>query len=55
MKSLRIDFTAREVTPWGGLVLSRQMLDKMGYNRSLPDSPLPQQGSNGVSVLNSWF
>ena len=46
MKSLKIDFTEKEITPWGGLVLFRQMLDKMEFNNVLQASPLPQQGSN---------
>lgn len=30
MKSLNIDFTEKKITPWEGLVLSRQMHDKNG-------------------------
>lgn len=40
MKNLRIGFTEKEITPWGGLVLFRQMLDKMAFNNVLQDYPL---------------
>jgi hypothetical protein len=46
MKSLKIDFTDKEITPWGGIVLLRQMLDKIDFNKVLSEAPLPTQGSN---------
>jgi hypothetical protein len=28
-----IGYTDREITPWGGMVFMRQMLDKMGFGK----------------------
>src|ERR1043166_6410609 len=39
-----IAYTSREITPWGGMVLLRQMLDKLGFRDgicSLPICPHP--------------
>lgn len=46
MKSLKIDFTEKEITPWGGIVLLRQMLEKVDFDNVLSQAPLPTQGSN---------
>jgi len=46
MKALKIEFTDKEITPWGGISLLRQMLQKVEINELLSQAPLPQQGSN---------
>jgi hypothetical protein len=46
VKSLKIEFTDKEITPWGGIVLLRQMLEKMQFQEALENAPLPIQGSN---------
>ncbi len=46
MKDLKIEFTDKEITPWGGMSLMRKMLDKMNFEEVLNISSLPNQGSN---------
>ncbi|MGH9949153.1 MAG: IS1380 family transposase [Pyrinomonadaceae bacterium] len=42
-----IKYTNKEVSPWGGMVLLRQMMDKMEYrNVIMGNRDLPQPGSN---------
>jgi hypothetical protein len=45
-ESLRIEFTDREITAWGGLSLLKQLLDRTGILGILASLPLPVQGSN---------
>jgi hypothetical protein len=42
----KIEFTDKEITPWGGLALMKQMLEKAGIKEILKEIPLPEQGSN---------
>lgn len=44
--NLKIDFTHKEITPWGGISLMHQMLNKLEMDKVLSSLPLPQQGSN---------
>ena len=42
-----IGYTDKEITPWGGMVFMRQMLDKMGFRKVVGAQPdLPVSGSN---------
>jgi len=41
---LKIEFTDKEITPWGGIVLLKRMIDKIGFEKVLLD--LPKPGSN---------
>ena len=42
-----ISFTNREITPWGGMVFLKQMLQKMEFRALIEkNSDLPQPGSN---------
>jgi hypothetical protein len=42
-----IGYTDREITPWGGMVFMRQMLDKMGFRKVVnAQADLPVPGSN---------
>jgi len=43
---LKIDFTDKEITPWGGISLMHQMLTKLQIHEVLSSIPLPEQGSN---------
>jgi hypothetical protein len=59
MKAIKIEFTDKEITPWGGLSLLGQMLKKVEINKVLANAPLPMQGSNrGYDpqqlILNFW-
>ncbi len=42
-----ISYTNKEVTPWGGMVFLRQMLQKIGFRELIEKNvDLPQPGSN---------
>lgn len=42
-----IGYTEKEITPWGGMVFMRQMMEKMGLKKALDSQPdLPVSGSN---------
>jgi len=43
---LKIGFTDKEITPWGGISLMRQMLKKLSIDELLQGIGLPKQGSN---------
>lgn len=44
--NLKIEFTDKEITPWGGIVLLKKMLDKIGFEKMLSEIDLPQPKSN---------
>ena len=46
MGDLKIEFTDKEITPWGGIAILQKMMDKMSFTEFLNNTPLPQQGSN---------
>jgi hypothetical protein len=46
MKDYKIEFTDKEITPWGGMALMQKMLDKMNFEDVLNRSALPSPGSN---------
>lgn len=46
MANLKIEFTDKEITPWGGVAILHKMMDKMSFDEVLQKSPLPVQGSN---------
>jgi hypothetical protein len=42
-----ISYTNKEITPWGGMVLLKQMLQKIGFKKVVSEcADLPQPGSN---------
>ena len=42
-----ISYTSKEITPWGGMVFKKQMLQKIGYRDLMEkNTDLPQSGSN---------
>jgi hypothetical protein len=42
-----ISYTSKEITPWGGMVFLKQMLQKIVFRELIEDSPdLPVSGSN---------
>lgn len=42
-----ISYTSKEITPWGGMVFLRQMLQKIGFREIIENNPdLPFSGSN---------
>lgn len=56
---LKIEFTNKEITAFGGLVLLKKMLDKTGITNFLSTLALPQPGSNRgfnpVEVIYSFM
>jgi len=47
MQNLKIEFTDKAITPWGGMVLLKQMLLQMGLQKEIEsNSYIPQPGSN---------
>lgn len=57
--NFELSFTNKEVTPWGGMVFLKQMLDKTGFKELIQNcESLPGQHSNrghGVDVLLESF
>ncbi|WP_147303554.1 hypothetical protein [Rhodohalobacter sp. SW132] len=41
-----IAFTDKEITPWGGILLMKKMLDRMDFDGCPDRLPLLAQGSN---------
>jgi hypothetical protein len=55
-----ISYTNQEITPWGGMVLMHQMLDKIGFKTQVEncvDLPLPgsNRGYSPVSIIESFL
>ncbi|MEZ4912169.1 MAG: hypothetical protein R2774_15075 [Saprospiraceae bacterium] len=46
MEKLTYSFTNKEVTPWGGMVFMKQMLDKLVLEAIMSCDDLPAQNSN---------
>ena len=47
MQSLKIEYTDKEITPWGGMVLFRNMLDQIQFDKVIDFcTALPRSGSN---------
>jgi hypothetical protein len=46
MSSLKIEFTDKEITAWGGIAILQKMMEKMSFAEALKSAPLPVQGSN---------
>ena len=44
--SYELRFSDKEVSSWGGLALLKRMLDRLGFERALASSGLPEPGSN---------
>ncbi len=42
-----ISYTSKEITPWGGMVFLKQMLEKNGFKKLVENNPdIPVSGSN---------
>lgn len=55
-----IGFTDREITPWGGMVFLRQMLQKIGFSKVIEaneDLPVPgsNRGYNSTTIIESFI
>jgi hypothetical protein len=56
---LKIGFTDKEITAWGGMVLMKQLIEKTKINEILAGLPLPSQGSNRgynpIQLINNFW
>lgn len=57
---IKIDFTDKEITPWGGISLMHQLMKKISMEEFLQSLNMPQQGSNrGYSpeqlIMHFWI
>ena len=56
---LKIEFTDKEITPWGGMVLMKKLIDKTKINELLARLPLPAQNSNRgynpIQLINNFW
>ena len=56
---LKIEFTDKEITAWGGMALMKQLIEKTGINHALSLLPLPRQGSNRgydpIQLINHFW
>jgi hypothetical protein len=55
-----IGYTDKAITPWGGMVLLRGMLDKIGFQQVVlgsPDLPVPgsNRGYHAITILESFI
>lgn len=60
MGEIRIEFTDKEITPWGGMVLMKKMLDRIGFSEVIERcESIPRPGSNRgydvVTVLEAFM
>ena len=47
LMKFELSFTNKEITPWGGMVFLKQMLDKIGFKEQIEKTNiLPFQNSN---------
>lgn len=56
---LRIEFTDKEITPWGGMILMKEIIKRSGINEILQNIGLPTQNSNRgynpVQLINNFW
>lgn len=57
--SIEVQFSDKQVSPWGGLVLMKELLDQTGIRNKLSELNLPESKSNNsidsVSIVESFF
>jgi len=58
-EALRIEYSDREISPWGGMKLMKEWVDKTGIRDPLKSLSLPQPGSNRgydpVQIIESFW
>jgi hypothetical protein len=56
---MKIDFTDKEITPWGGMILLKKVIEKTKINAALQTMNLPQQRSNRgydpIQLINNFW
>jgi hypothetical protein len=57
--AIEIEFSDKQVSPWGGLVLMKEILDKTGIRKKLVALDLPESTSNNriesLTIIESFF
>lgn len=57
--SLTVEFSDKKVTPWGGLILMKELLDRTGIREKLRTLGLPESQSNNsidsLTIVESFF
>lgn len=46
VEELKVEFTDKQVTAWGGMKLMKDMLDSIGIREYLSSLDIPEKGSN---------
>ena len=56
---LKIEYTDKELTPWGGMVLMRELIERTGINEALAKVGFPVQRSNRgydpIQLINNFW
>lgn len=56
---LKIEFTDKEITPWGGMILMKRLKEKTKMKELLERLPLPKQNSsrgyNPIQLINNFW
>lgn len=56
---LKIEFTDKELTPWGGMILMKKLIEKTKINEALEGLGLPAQNSNRgynpIQLINNFW
>lgn len=56
---LKIEYTDKEITPWGGMALMKQLIERTGINEALGEIEIPKQGSNRgyspMQLINNFW
>ena len=57
--ALKIEFTDKEITPWGGMSLLKRLIEETKINEELLLASLPEQGSNRgydpIQLINNFW
>lgn len=57
--ALQIQFSDKQVSPWSGLILMKEILDRTGVSKKLSELNLPQSRSNNsidsITIVESFF
>ena len=59
MENLQIEYSDRDITPWGGMKLMKNLIDQTGIRAYLNTLDLPQPGSNRgydpIDIIESFW
>ncbi|MDA8253507.1 MAG: hypothetical protein M0Z84_09215 [Gammaproteobacteria bacterium] len=45
-----LEFTEKEISPWGGMGLMKRLLDRIGFEQALRGCGLPQPGRAAAAM-----